>query len=90
VASPTMVNAETKLVQVPVIYRDGDIIVDKSEFYDKPDKDLQIIAKALKGEVRYVWKRVMYTELVERLCTHYNCSRPVSTGDGKYNCGDHK
>ncbi len=89
-ASPVMVNADTRLTQVPVIVRKGDIIVDQPDLYDKPDKDLQTIAKAFNGEVRYLWKRVVYTQLEESLCTHYGCTRPVSTGDGRLNCGDHK
>lgn len=89
-ASPTMVSAETRLTQVPVIVRDKEIIVDQPDLYDKPDKDLQAIAKAFNGEVRYVWKRIIYTALQEALCTHYACARPVSTGDGRLNCGDHK
>lgn len=89
-ASPTMVSADTKLTQVPVIMRNNEIVIDQPDLYDKPDKDLQQLAKAFNGEVRYVWKRVVYTELVEKLCTHYSCARPVSTGDGRFNCGDHK
>jgi hypothetical protein len=89
VASPVMFNRETQLTQVPIIVRDGQVIMDLPDLYYKSDKDLQIIAKGLQGRVAYRWKRVIFTELEEQLCTHYECTRPVSTGDGVLNCGDH-
>lgn len=84
---PKDVNRLTELAQVPVIVKDGQVIMETEDLLKLKDAALQIMASAFQGKVEYKKKRVVYTDLEVDLCTHYNCYRPAV--EGKLSCSDH-
>jgi hypothetical protein len=77
----------TEIIQLPAIYRDGEVVAIRPEWKDLEYAKLQILASGAGGKLGYVKVRATYSSLETRHCSHYKCYRPAQPNSDE--CGDH-
>lgn len=73
------------IVQVPVVYVNGDVLRPLDQYSKLDMPTLRDIADVMGGEVRHLKLRATYSLVETNLCGHRDCYRPAKNG----RCSDH-
>lgn len=78
----------TEIVQLPALFRNGEIVALRLEWKDLDNQKLRLLAMGVGGTLGYVKMRATYTPLEVEMCNHFDCNA-LASAPGTYDCGRH-